>query len=171
MAEEALTSLWGKEPAAAGTMQEHTSVRNMKKRGHGTRSPSPLHRPGVRVGWKFRNRFALWLWSKHLQRDTQGYSPAPHFPPQISTKRHCPLLGKMNTFLPWKIPMGMISTTGLFSGGHRSAPCSGHRWDFRGEGSSDRMQDRLQKWTPWLGSHTSATCKIMLSIPNAQLCQ
>lgn len=49
IAEEALTSLWGTE-AAAGTVQEHTSVRSIKQRSHGTRS-TPEPSTGQESGW------------------------------------------------------------------------------------------------------------------------
>lgn len=147
IAEEALTSLWGTEAAAAaaGTVQEHTSVRSIKQRSHGTRRSSETS-TGQESGWdgslgtdttyglvanpskKTRGDRALLLTS-HLRYDQKALSvPAEN--------EHLPAPEN---------PMGVISTTGLFSRGHSSAPCCGHRWDSRGEGSSDRMQDRLQK--------------------------
>lgn len=75
-----MTSLLGKEPVTANTVQEHTSLGNRnKRRAQHKENLSTLHRPGVGVGRKRRNRSTLQLGSRHFQRDTEGQSPAPRY--------------------------------------------------------------------------------------------
>lgn len=147
-------------------MQEHTYFRSIKQRRHGTRRTSdpstgqksewdgslgtdPPHGFEANTSKETQYGDRALLLTSHLRSGPNGTA-------YLS-------LQKINTFLLQKIPWVWYPPC-CCPGGHSCPSCCGHRWDSRGEGSSDRMQDGLQKWTPVLGSRTSATCTTMLSL-------